>query len=162
MYSASGPPASPYSSVAVRCAGDSAGHCYLAGWYQRTNTFGTSVLQPQGYWNFFLAKVAALAPALGVTTTSLPNGTNGVAYNQTLAASGGQPPYSWTNSSGVLPPGLTLATNGVISGTPTTNGTFKFTVKVTDALSATATQALALTVTVVAAQAQAPIITNIT
>ncbi len=83
---------------------------------------------------------------LQVTTTSLPNGTNGVAYSQTLSVSGGQPPYSWTNSSGVLPPGLTLATNGVISGTPTTNGTFNFTVKVTDALSDTATQALALTV----------------
>jgi formylglycine-generating enzyme required for sulfatase activity len=99
---------------------------------------------------------------LGVATAALPSGTNGVAYNQTLVAVGGRTPYSWTNISGSLPPGLTLATNGVISGTPTTNGTNKFTVKVTDALSATATQALALTVTVIAAQAQAPIITNIT
>ena len=54
-YSASGPPASPYSSVAMKCAVDSAGHCYLAGWYQGTATFGTNLLQPQGYWNFFLA-----------------------------------------------------------------------------------------------------------
>ena len=82
---------------------------------------------------------------LQVTTTSLPNGTNGVAYSQTLVAAGGQTPYTWTNSSGALPPGLMLATNGVISGIPTTNGTFNFTVKVTDALSSTATQALALT-----------------
>jgi hypothetical protein len=81
-----------------------------------------------------------------VTTTSLPNGTNGSVYTQTLTASGGQMPYSWTNSSGALPPGLTLATNGVVTGTPTANGTFNFTVKVTDALSAIATQALALTV----------------
>jgi len=83
---------------------------------------------------------------LQVTTTSLPNGTNGLAYSQQLSAAYGQPPYSWTNSSGALPPGLTLATNGMISGTPTNNGTFSFTVKVTDVLSATATQALALTV----------------
>ena len=69
-----------------------------------------------------------------------------MAYNQTLAAFGGQTPYSWTNISGALPPGLSLATNGVISGTPTANGTFNFAVKVTDALSATATQMLALTV----------------
>src|ERR1022692_1650325 len=82
---------------------------------------------------------------LQVTTTSLPNGTNGVAYSQTLVAAGGQTPYTWTNSSGALPPGLMLATNGVISGIPTTNGTFNFTVKVTDALSSTATQALVLT-----------------
>ena len=83
---------------------------------------------------------------LVVTTTSLPGGTNGVAYNQTLTATGGQQPYTWTNSSGALPPGLTLATNGLISGTPTNGGTFNFTVKVTDALSATATQPLTLTV----------------
>jgi hypothetical protein len=41
---------------------------------------------------------------------------------------------------------LILKTNGLISGTPATNGTFNFTVQVTDALSATATQALALTI----------------
>jgi uncharacterized repeat protein (TIGR03803 family) len=82
----------------------------------------------------------------GVTTTSLPNGTEGVAYNQTLAATGGQTPYTWTNISGALPPGLTLATNGVISGIPTTNGTFNFTVQETDASSAMATQALELMV----------------
>ncbi len=90
--------------------------------------------------------VFSISLALVVTTTSLPNGMNGVAYNQTLAATGGQKPYSWTNSSGVLPPGLTLATSGLLSGTPTTNGTNHFTVKVTDAFSATATQPLTLTV----------------
>ena len=78
-----------------------------------------------------MARCSAFRWHLVVTTTSLPNGTNGVAYNQTLAAFGGQTPFSWTTSSGALPPGLTLATNGVISGTPTTNGTYNFTVKVT-------------------------------
>jgi uncharacterized repeat protein (TIGR03803 family) len=81
-----------------------------------------------------------------VTTVTLPNGTNGYPYSQQLFALYGQPPYSWSLVSGSLPAGLTLAINGVISGTPTTSGTFNFTVKVTDALSATATQALALTV----------------
>jgi hypothetical protein len=60
-YTASSPPA-PISSAAAKCAVDSAGNCYLAGWYYGTNTFGTNVLQPQGYWNYFLAKVAAPAP----------------------------------------------------------------------------------------------------
>ena len=87
-----------------------------------------------------------LVTALTVTTSSLPNGTNFMAYSQQLNASGGQPPYNWTNIVGALPPGLSLATNGVISGTPTTNGTFNFTVQVTDALSATAAFALALTI----------------
>ncbi len=83
---------------------------------------------------------------LVVTTTSLPNGTNGLAYSQTLTATGGQKPYTWINISGALPPGLNLATNGVISGTPTNSGAFNFTVKVTDAASNTTTQQVAITV----------------
>jgi sugar lactone lactonase YvrE len=85
-------------------------------------------------------------PYLAVTTVSLPNATNNVAYNQMLAAFGGQTPYSWTDNSGTLPTGLTLANNGVLSGTPTTNGTFNFTVQVADATNSKATQPLTLTV----------------
>jgi uncharacterized repeat protein (TIGR03803 family) len=90
--------------------------------------------------------VFSISLPFSVTTDILPSGTNGVAYNQTLTAIGGKTPYSWTNSSGALAPGLSLSTSGVISGTPTTNGTFNFTIKVTDASSATVTQALLLTV----------------
>ena len=60
IYSANGAPASPFSSEAMKCAGDSAGHCYWAGWYQGMATFGTNVLQPQETWNFFLAEVGPL------------------------------------------------------------------------------------------------------
>ncbi len=88
----------------------------------------------------------SLSLPLVVSTTSLPYGTTGLAYNQTLWAVGGQPPYSWTNISGALPPGLILATNGVISGTPTATGTFNFTVKVTDAANSTAVLPLTLMV----------------
>ena len=77
----------------------------------------------------------ALDLPLEIITTSLLDGTYGITYRQTLSAFGGKSPYTWTNSFGALPPGLTLATNGIISGTPTANGTFNFTVKVTDALS---------------------------
>lgn len=87
---------------------------------------------------------------LQVTTTSLPFGVTNVPYSQQLAASGGQPfssgYYSWSINSGQLPPGLGLATNGIISGTPTVLGTSNFTVRVTDSLSATATQSLALAI----------------
>ena len=95
---------------------------------------------------FSLSSESFRAP-LAVITTSLPNGMGGEAYNQTLVAYGGHPPYGWTNSSGALPPGLNLSTNGVISGTPTNNGTFNFTVQVTDALSTMATQALTIIIT---------------
>ena len=149
IYSAVGLSGNPVGSVAAKCAVDSAGNCFLAGWYQRTNTLGAYVLPPQGYWNYFLTK---LAQTLAVATTSLPNGTTGVAYNQQLSAINGQLPYSWTNISGALPPGLALATNGVISGTPTTVITNIFTVQVKDATNGIATQSLSLAV-----QAPAPL-----
>jgi hypothetical protein len=95
---------------------------------------------------FSISRVFSISLALVVSTTSLPNGMTSATYDQTLTASGGQTPYTWTNISGVLPSGLTLAPNGTISGMPTTIGTFNFTVKVTDATNGTAIQPLTLTV----------------
>jgi len=78
--------------------------------------------------------VTAAPPAPTITTTSLPNGTRGVAYSQTVQATGGTLPYTWTKVAGTLPNGLTLnASTGVISGTPSKKGTFNFTVRCTDA-----------------------------
>jgi formylglycine-generating enzyme required for sulfatase activity len=72
-----------------------------------------------------------VAPA--ITTAALLDGTEGVAYNQTLAATG-DTPITWTIGSGTLPTGLNLAgTTGVISGTPTTVGTSNFTVRAANA-----------------------------
>jgi subtilisin family serine protease len=93
--------------------------------------------------------LAVVAPPLTVTTTSLPNGTQNAAYSTTLTATGGTTPYTWSISAGTLPTGLSLVSStGVISGTPSATGTSNFTVKVTDANSATATQPLSLTVVV--------------
>jgi len=86
------------------------------------------------------------APA--ITTASLPNGQQNVAYSATLAASGGVSPYSWSVVSGILPAGLTLgASTGAISGTPSSSGTSNFTVQVRDNNGQTATKALSITVT---------------
>ncbi|HTW46492.1 MAG TPA: putative Ig domain-containing protein [Acidobacteriaceae bacterium] len=86
-------------------------------------------------------------PTLAVTTTSLPAGTVSTAYSQTLAATGGVTPYTWSISTGTLPAGLTLtASTGVIAGTPTATGTSSFTVKVTDSASHTATANLSITI----------------
>jgi Putative Ig domain len=82
------------------------------------------------------------ASTLSVTTTSFPNGTIGTAYSATLAATGGKSPYSWSEiSGGALPPGLTTASGtGVITGTPTTAGTYgPYVFQVTDENSTTAT-----------------------
>ena len=91
--------------------------------------------------------ITVVPPALTVTTTSLPSGTQNAAYSATLTATGGTTPYSWSITVGTLPAGLTLASaTGVISGTPTGTGTSNFTVQVTDTNSATATKALSITV----------------
>jgi Putative Ig domain/Galactose oxidase, central domain len=49
-----------------------------------------------------------------------------------FGASGGSPPFTWTVTSGALPGGLTLGTDGTLSGTPTAAGSFDFTVTATD------------------------------
>ena len=83
-----------------------------------------------------------------ITTTTLPDGTDGVAYSQTVQATDGTPPYTWSISAGTLPTGLTLNTStGEISGTPTATGTFNFTVMVTDTVAGCEdTQALSITI----------------
>jgi len=62
-----------------------------------------------------------------------PGGTVGVAYSHQFGASGGTPPYSYLIVAGALPPGITMNSAGLASGTPTTAGTFNFTLQVTDA-----------------------------
>lgn len=81
---------------------------------------------------FTVVSSSAYASTLTVTTTSLPNGTVGTAYQKTLTLSGGQGPYSWFISWGSLPAGITLSTSGVLSGTPTKSGTYYFTLAVAD------------------------------
>jgi len=77
------------------------------------------------------ATAALTINVLGITTTSLPDGTVGTAYSQTLQVAGGVPPLTWAVLTGTLPAGLTLNTStGVISGTPTASGTSTFTVSV--------------------------------
>jgi hypothetical protein len=70
---------------------------------------------------------------MGITTSSLPPAAIGVAYQQTLTVLGAQLPVSWAVT-GVtpLPPGFSLSSQGVLSGFPTTNGVYAFTVTVTD------------------------------
>jgi uncharacterized repeat protein (TIGR01451 family) len=88
-----------------------------------------------------------VSAALTLTFPAPPSGTVGVAYTDTFTAANGTTPYTFSISSGTLPAGLTLtASTGVVSGTPTTAGTSSFTVKVTDARSATATFATSITI----------------
>ncbi|HET7105785.1 MAG TPA: putative Ig domain-containing protein [Candidatus Acidoferrum sp.] len=90
------------------------------------------------------------APTLAISTTTLSNGVVGVAYNQTLVATGGTTPYTWTLTSGALPTNLQLnAATGAITGTPTvtvTNTALTFQVKDSGNPQQTKTVNLSLTI----------------
>lgn len=67
-----------------------------------------------------------------ITTTNLPDGIVGTAYNQTLTASGNTP--MWSLESGSLPTGLTLTAGGVILGVPSNSGVYRFTIKASNSV----------------------------
>ena len=81
--------------------------------------------------------------SLVVTPAILPGGTAGASYSQQITATGGSGSYSsYAVTSGSLPPGLALSpTTGAITGTPTTAGSYGFTVTVTDSAGNTGLQA---------------------
>src|SRR5205814_413530 len=78
----------------------------------------------------------ASSGGIGITTTSLPNGTVGTAYSAVVKATGGCTPYKWTIAAGSLPTGITVnvsrtMTSLNLTGTPRKAGTYSFTLKVT-------------------------------
>jgi large repetitive protein len=78
-------------------------------------------------------RVSLCCGVITLTPPLLPKGAVGADYNTTITASGGTRPYVFTAGPGTLPPRLSLATNGVISGKPTQGGSFSFRVTATDA-----------------------------
>lgn len=102
-----------------------------------------TVVEPSETNNFGSARVSATPGPLELLTTELPPATVGQLYATTLVASGDAPPLTY---SGSVPPGLTLSTDGTITGVPTVSGTFPVIVQVVDALGATVTGQLRLQV----------------
>ena len=89
----------------------------------------------------FLLFASPVQAALFITTSPLlPTGQVGSSYYAALTATGDDPPFTWSITSGSPPPGLGLSSSGVISGTPTLAGSYSFTATVTDSTSATASQ----------------------
>lgn len=91
--------------------------------------------------------------ALTITTPSLPNGiVNTVYAASSLLAAGGTAPYTWSLASGTFPPGISFDSGtGAVFGTPTTVGTFSFTVQVKDSSAPQASATKNFSVTVIAA-----------
>lgn len=74
-----------------------------------------------------------VSPVFVTTSFTLPFGNAGTFYSQQLQASGGTGPYTWALQAGTyLPPGLSLTSGGLLSGTPTGTGQFFFNVDVVD------------------------------
>ena len=99
-----------------------------------TATDSTGATGSQGY----SVKISPVT----VTPSTLPDWTEGVAYNATVSGEFGTAPYTFAVASGSLPTGLTLdANSGAITGTPSVADTFNFTLTATDSLSAVGSQA---------------------
>ncbi|MDI3321188.1 MBG domain-containing protein [Pinibacter soli] len=72
------------------------------------------------------------APSISMAPASVPAANQNVAYIATVTAAGGTAPYSYSLSSGALPPGMSLTNTGTLSGTPTASGTFNLTITAQD------------------------------
>jgi hypothetical protein len=79
----------------------------------------------------YSASVTVLDEVEIETADPLPEAQEGSPYSLSLTASGGTGSFTWALVGGALPGGLSLSSAGVISGTPTTDGTFSFTVQAT-------------------------------
>ena len=81
--------------------------------------------------------IAGVCPVITVNPLTLPLGVIGAPYSQIISANGGMAPYTFAVSAGQLPPGLVLSnaspSSALLSGTPTTLGSYAFTIQVSDA-----------------------------
>lgn len=94
-----------------------------------------------------LSEQASNPPMIILSPTILPDGLQGTAYNQLFTASGGTAPYTFTISGGILPTGLSLSSDGTLAGTPTSSGTFVFTVTAATASGCVGNQGYTLNIT---------------
>ena len=130
---------------------DGSGNASVTGYTASTNFPTRNAFQPTygGVYDVFVAKFTfGSPPPLILNPTTLPATGVNAPYSQPITATGGTAPYSYAVTSGVLPPGLTLATNGALSGTPTTVGSYSFTVTATDSTGNTGSRMYTLVVAV--------------
>jgi hypothetical protein len=140
-YTWTNPQGSPPTGISLGSNGSLTGVPTVAG----TFNFKVQVTDSLGHQASQQISLTSTPPLI-ITTSTLSNGAVGVPYSQSLAVTGGTPPYSWSIQGGALPGGLSLTAAGTIAGTPSASGTFSFTVGVADSASATATKRLSIAV----------------
>lgn len=120
----------------------SGGQCYRLTVIGATGYQQTTVLEDFVLTGNIFVPIGFYYPTitLSPSESNLPTGSVGVAYNQAFSASGGAAPYTYAvpeDSFSSFPDGLTLSADGVLSGMPTTTGSYYFSVKAEDANHAT-------------------------
>ena len=99
---------------------------------QSANTVVANGAAPVSGRLMYRARDGIISPGLTIISTIPPDATVGTAYSATLLATGEKGPFRWTMQPDIAsPPGLTLTQDGVLSGMPTTAGTYSFTLSVT-------------------------------
>ncbi len=83
---------------------------------------------------------------LVLSPSTLPGGTHAVAYSQSVTCAGQIGAVTFSLGAGTLPAGVTLTTGGLLAGTPTTPGTYRFTILSTDETQQTGAQAYTLVI----------------
>jgi len=122
---------------------------FASGYSGAKNVYETVLdrtLQGPGWTQVGTWTVGVAMPPSITTTSPLPSGNSNYRYGQTIAASGGTPPYVWSIRSGALPSALSLSATGSISGNSPAVGNYTFTVLVTDSAGLSASQTYTLAI----------------
>ncbi len=137
------------TGLSLRSSGVIAGDPTVSGIFTFTVQVTDSSTAPGGPDSAQAQLSLTVVTVVIISTTDLPAGSEGIAYLTDIDASGGTPPYTWSLAMGSLPPGLAMQpSSGVISGSPTSQGTFTFTVTAQDSSPTPQTQSQSLAITI--------------
>lgn len=113
-------------------------YCFVIKAFTNANSWNKNLVRSE--YSLEACSYALSCPEILVSPISLPGGIQGISYSQTIVSAGGIPPYLYSIIWGNLPPGLTIDTTGLISGTATNAGNYYFELSSTDSLGCKAYQ----------------------